>query len=58
MTIDISQHVLRLKGQRVNEIELAEDGAKVIVQCSRDARRSAIDSRVAWIWRSPRLPYP
>nr|WP_245581408.1 hypothetical protein [Octadecabacter arcticus] len=43
MTIDISQHILRLKGQRVNEIELAEDGAKVIVQCSRDARRSAID---------------
>jgi hypothetical protein len=30
MTIDISQHILRLKGQRVNEIELAEDGAKVI----------------------------
>nr|WP_245581389.1 hypothetical protein [Octadecabacter arcticus] len=43
MTIDISQHILRLKGQRVDEIELAEDGAKVIVQCSRDARRSAID---------------
>nr|WP_187293086.1 hypothetical protein [Octadecabacter arcticus] len=43
MTIDISQHILRLKGQRVNEIELAEDCAKVIVQCSRDARRSAID---------------
>nr|WP_044037224.1 hypothetical protein [Octadecabacter arcticus] len=43
MTIHISQHILRLKGQRVNEIELAEDGAKVIVQCSRDARRSAID---------------
>jgi transposase len=35
MTIDISQHILRLKGQRVNEIELAEDGAKVIVQGNR-----------------------
>ena len=43
MAIDISQHILRLKRQRVNKIELAEDGAKVIAQCSRDARRSAID---------------
>jgi hypothetical protein len=29
MTIDISQHILRLKGQRVNEIELAEQGNRL-----------------------------
>ena len=43
MTINISQHILSLKGQRVNEIKLDEDGVKIVIHCSRDARRRAID---------------
>ncbi len=43
MTINISQHILGLKGQRVNEIKLDDGGVKIVIHCSRDARRRAID---------------
>lgn len=41
--IDIPHDIFSLKGQRVNGIKLAEDGERVVIHCSRDARRSAID---------------
>ena len=43
MTINISRNILNLTGQRVNEIKLDEEGDKIVIHCSRDARRSTID---------------
>ena len=43
MTINIPQNILGLKGQRVNEINLSDDGDKLVIHCSRDARRRAVD---------------
>ncbi len=43
MTINISRNILNLTGQRVNEIKLDEEGDRIVIHRSRDARRSVID---------------
>ncbi len=46
MTINISRNILNLtgqRGQRVNEIKLDEEGDRIVIHRSRDARRSTID---------------
>ena len=43
MTINIPQNILDLNGQCVNEIILSDDGEKLVIHCSRDARRRAVD---------------
>ena len=43
MTINIPQNILGLNGQCVNEINLSDDGEKLVIHCSRDACRRAVD---------------
>jgi transposase len=43
MDIGIQRDILGLKGQRVNEITLCEQGQQLIIHCRRDRRRNAID---------------
>lgn len=43
MGIDIPRNILGLKGQRVNAIELDHQEKKLVIHCSRDRRRNAID---------------
>ena len=43
MSIDISRNILGLKGQRVNEIKLDHEEQKLVIHCSRDMRRNAVD---------------
>jgi len=44
MGIGISSHILGLKGQRVNKMKLDEEAQQLVIHCSRDRRRNAIDS--------------
>jgi transposase len=41
--IGISKHILGLTGQRVNEIKLDQARQSLVIHCSRDRRRNAID---------------
>lgn len=43
MDIGIQRDILGLKGQRVNEIKLDEQAQQLVIHCSRDRRRNAID---------------
>ncbi len=43
MGIDIQRDILGLKGQRVNQIKLDEKEQQLVIHCSRDKRRNAID---------------
>ena len=43
MGIDIQRDILGLKGQRVNQIKLDEQGHQLVIHCHRDRRRNAID---------------
>ena len=44
MGIGIPSHILGLKGQRVNKMKLDEEAQQLVIHCSRDRRRNAIDS--------------
>ncbi len=43
MGIDIQRDILGLKGQRVNPIQRDEQEQQLVIHCSRDRRRNAID---------------
>ena len=43
MDIGIQRDILGLKGQRVNQIALDEQEQQLVIHCSRDRRRNAID---------------
>lgn len=43
MGINIPASILSLKGQRVNQIHHDEDENRIVIHCSRDKRRKAID---------------
>ena len=43
MEIGISRDILGFKGQRVNEIKLDEEKQQIVIHCSRDRRRCAVD---------------
>ena len=43
MDIGIQRDILGLKGQRVNQITLDEQEQQLVIHCSRDRRRNAID---------------
>ncbi len=43
MGIDIQRDILGLKGQRVNQIQRDEQEQQLVIHCSRDRRRNAID---------------
>ena len=43
MDIGILRDILSLKGQRVNQIKLDEQAQQLVIHCSRDRRRNAID---------------
>ena len=43
MGISIPKDIFGFKGQRVNEIKLDQEAKQLIIRCSRDRRRSAID---------------
>ena len=43
MDIGIQRDILGLKGQRVNQIGLDEQAQQLVIHCSRDRRRNAID---------------
>lgn len=43
MNIGIPRNILGLKGQRVNEIKLDKEEQQLVIQCSRDRRRNAVD---------------
>ena len=43
MDIGIQRDILGLKGQRVNQIKLDEQGHQLVIHCNRDKRRNAID---------------
>jgi transposase len=43
MGIDIQRDILGLKGQCVNQITLGEQGQQLVIHCSRDRRRNAVD---------------
>ena len=43
MDIGIQRDILGLKGQRVNQIKLDEQEQQLVIHCSRDRRRNAID---------------
>jgi hypothetical protein len=40
MDIGIQRSVLGLKGERVNQIELDEQGQQLVIHCHRDKRRN------------------
>ena len=43
MDIGIQRDILGLQGQRVNQIALDEQEQQLVIHCSRDRRRNAID---------------
>jgi transposase len=43
MGIGISKNILGLTGQRVNEIKLDQEQQTLVIHCSRDGRRKAVD---------------
>jgi transposase len=43
MGISIPKDILGFKGQRVNEIKLDQETQQLVIHCSRDRRRSAVD---------------
>lgn len=43
MGISIPKDILGFKGQRVNEIKLDNEGKQLVICCSRDRRRNAVD---------------
>ena len=43
MDIDIQRDILGLKGQRANQIGLDEQTQQLVIHCSRDKLRNAID---------------
>lgn len=43
MSIDIPRNILGLTGQRVNEIKLNQEEQQLVIHCSRDGRRNAVD---------------
>jgi transposase len=43
MGIDIPRDIFGLQGQRINKIKLDQEKSQVVINCSRDRRRNAID---------------
>jgi len=43
MGLSISNKILGLTGQKIEEIKLDEEANKVVITCCRDKRRKAID---------------
>ncbi len=43
MSLSIPSKILSLKGQRINQIQFDTENNKILIQCCRDKRRTAID---------------
>ena len=43
MSVSIPAAILGLKGQRVNKIQLDYERQQIVIHCSRDRRRNAVD---------------